>query len=1028
MDFHEKQIAPPKNWEAFERLCLHIFREIWSDPLAEMHGRRGQAQNGVDVYSSPLSENEGRHGLQCKGKDRGYGHIVTLAELKAEIAKAEGFKPALAHWILATTAPRDAVLQAEVRRISDERAKLGLFTVQVLAWEDLQSLVADNPKVIEDFYPEHAFDLKGLVEIIRTLPASDGTDMSRSRLAADEAASHSLGCWSEVTFNATRDLGPALLGQGLGPTDATACPRLVEADQIVQRLEIGYSARLVGSPGAGKSVTAYQAAHDLARRGWRVWRLNDPQASIVPLPPEAQAQKALILIDDAHLMPSSILRSFEEGAIDARRILSTHNVVDRSAQPIGSISLDAKRAVETIAAALLKRRAETLAVVRRADDQVGDGVMDVDLDQRLQNAERASDRPWQFCFILGGGWRRAKEAATNARVAKADIVLALIAARQLGSRDGRATYDDLKRLSVQGDISELELLDAKRWLVANRLVNSDQDLRCPHQQFALKVLEQIIEGEDEAGQQRIVAICRAILLDSAFSLAGAAVLLTELGRMDHFRWRKARLLDCAALKAFKARVWAAESPEDISFAATSLTYLEPFEPGWPRSTLEPHLNQLGGWLSNPRDPSGHGLAGLINNVWNQDEAFAKALIATCDPETFAAAVSGVTPDDTFSVAYLLDRLSLGASDGWRAVFLKALDKRRLLTLPQAWPEDRIWAFVELVKALDSLDHDYALDLLDAGASLLSERFKSAPLNAFSEYHDLLWQVLKVWLPLRTTIKESKRNSREAEIARSIMSAGSPAALAEILSTARRRYLGIVASILAVTRQIDPTRFRHILAKLRWADIEVTIGDGWSNLDHEEINLICIASSVKSTHDQINAVLLRRASEINIVDPRIAVLFPDAALSAYDAGAKINIGRSMTFDWLLAALALHELAQRKAEAAIAVARANLPHMINGFERNQTNTYDDAEVYLQALNDYAPEVLVEGLNALDSRKAEVAWAACLRSGGKPRRAVADLIAAAAKQPGEIAKVAERLQKRFPKAVSAPAANTDDDVGSK
>jgi hypothetical protein len=52
MDAREKQIAPPKSWETFEDLCLALFKAVWRDPNAQKHGRRGQAQAGVDVFGS----------------------------------------------------------------------------------------------------------------------------------------------------------------------------------------------------------------------------------------------------------------------------------------------------------------------------------------------------------------------------------------------------------------------------------------------------------------------------------------------------------------------------------------------------------------------------------------------------------------------------------------------------------------------------------------------------------------------------------------------------------------------------------------------------------------------------------------------------------------------------------------------------------------------------------------------------------------------------------------------------------------
>ncbi len=124
MEFRDKQIAAPRLWETFEDLCLSLFKAIWKDDLAQKHGRNGQPQHGVDVFGSPDGRRGIVHGVQCKGKDQTYGHKATLSELKAEIKKAEGFKPPLEHWVFATTAPKEAELQLAAREISRARASV----------------------------------------------------------------------------------------------------------------------------------------------------------------------------------------------------------------------------------------------------------------------------------------------------------------------------------------------------------------------------------------------------------------------------------------------------------------------------------------------------------------------------------------------------------------------------------------------------------------------------------------------------------------------------------------------------------------------------------------------------------------------------------------------------------------------------------------------------------------------------------------------------------------------------------------
>ena len=71
--------------------------------------------------------------------------------------------------------------------------------------------------------------------------------------------------------------------------------------------------------------------------------------------------------------------------------------------------------------------------VRDVDDRVGDGWLAERLEERAAEAERIAEVPWQFCFILGGGWRRAGQAADAARAAGADLVLAAAAVRRLVS-------------------------------------------------------------------------------------------------------------------------------------------------------------------------------------------------------------------------------------------------------------------------------------------------------------------------------------------------------------------------------------------------------------------------------------------------------------------------------------------------------------------------------------------------------------------------------------------------------------------
>lgn len=141
-------LPPPKSWEEFEEICLSAARLRWDSTNFHMHGRRGQKQDGVDVWGD--DDNDQPVGIQCKNTLDG----VTLKVVTEEVAKAEGFRPALKHLYIATTAQRDASLQADVRTISKDRKASGKFQVHLLFWDDVVNDLAKDDVVVFKHYPQ----------------------------------------------------------------------------------------------------------------------------------------------------------------------------------------------------------------------------------------------------------------------------------------------------------------------------------------------------------------------------------------------------------------------------------------------------------------------------------------------------------------------------------------------------------------------------------------------------------------------------------------------------------------------------------------------------------------------------------------------------------------------------------------------------------------------------------------------------------------------------------------------------------
>ena len=144
-------LPPPRDWQAFEDLCCDLWRELWSYPETQKHGRSGQAQAGVDVVGR---EDGFWVGVQCKHKQGRAG--LTRAEIEEEVGRAKGFAPPLTKLLIATTAPSDVVAQEIARKITEQHGQEGAFPVTIVSWDDIQLHLAGYPGLIAKHYADLA--------------------------------------------------------------------------------------------------------------------------------------------------------------------------------------------------------------------------------------------------------------------------------------------------------------------------------------------------------------------------------------------------------------------------------------------------------------------------------------------------------------------------------------------------------------------------------------------------------------------------------------------------------------------------------------------------------------------------------------------------------------------------------------------------------------------------------------------------------------------------------------------------------
>ena len=73
------QIPAFADWQQFERFCRDLWSKVWENPQLQLHGRKGQAQAGVDIYGDIKRQAGNTGGIQCKQRDAFADNSLTRA-------------------------------------------------------------------------------------------------------------------------------------------------------------------------------------------------------------------------------------------------------------------------------------------------------------------------------------------------------------------------------------------------------------------------------------------------------------------------------------------------------------------------------------------------------------------------------------------------------------------------------------------------------------------------------------------------------------------------------------------------------------------------------------------------------------------------------------------------------------------------------------------------------------------------------------------------------------------------------------
>jgi hypothetical protein len=139
---------PPANEQDFEELCLQVLRTHYDRPHLELYAHRGEKQYGVDIFD-PSGQ---RPNIAAQCKLHNFLKGLRPSTLRQEVSKAKSFYPSIDSYLFLTSAKRTAAAQQAIIAVNREHRSQGLFLVELLTWERIESLLHKYPHVASLFY------------------------------------------------------------------------------------------------------------------------------------------------------------------------------------------------------------------------------------------------------------------------------------------------------------------------------------------------------------------------------------------------------------------------------------------------------------------------------------------------------------------------------------------------------------------------------------------------------------------------------------------------------------------------------------------------------------------------------------------------------------------------------------------------------------------------------------------------------------------------------------------------------------
>ncbi|GAB5407375.1 MAG: hypothetical protein Aurels2KO_56060 [Aureliella sp.] len=851
--------------------------------------------------------------------------------------------------------------------------------------------------------------------------STSGTPLSRSELNdlfakwVGAIAGQAGLLWERVSFERQRGIESAIAGKRLGPADVDACPPFSIRDDVVGELQRSHFFEIVGTPGCGKSITLWQVAkhyHDLGYIVWRPSHFSDCEGLLASIPTDG---KNLLVVDDIQQVAGLFGVRLSEIACGDTKVLIA-STVDKSLSS-EVMCLDPVGSVDQLNSAMIDRREEIMAIVKQHDEQIGDRYGDMSFERRLEDAARQTT-PWQFFWVLRGGWKTAKrEYESLNQFPHVKEIIETISMGQIVTCDAGISSDwllwMLKPYGIGGD----QLLFGIERLRSLGLVIVSDTIRTKHITYANEVLRLAFRSSETNRWATVLENMERAMLSNDRSLRGICWLMDAASQSDARRIHSP-LFSKQMFDQLLTRCLA--ETNDLDWAAGCFGRLNGHFDVSVEETLQ-HKNTIFAWGTSGSSLATYFTSNILNALINDTdrkkhpERFQQVCdsIDQWDVDALIRAVNSLELEGFSSFGHLVNRLSFFNAK-WRSRFFDELDWERLLRIIES--ADATWGYAvgKLAAGLSFLVGSFgetnSLQFIRDIVPFICRATNERPCNLLNELDDVFMSCLE----LAPKFLRGGRvpNSEQLEIATGIANGIDPEKFAAGLVDAHARDMENAARSLSIICEVRPKFLKLLAAQMpsqRFLDSSV---ESWRTQGSELLHLLRFFTTQKTNEPARSWVTQQK----DIIEGRLSVILvgiaPNVAVEKFETGQGILLVERYNHRWGDTFFAIVSLYQYDHEKCQVIVRAHLGQLEVAMYRLDLCPLTDFMRVFRALHQISPELFedfVARLN-LSHPVAQKTLEQLRRSQPRELKAYRRLAKIGMRLNGAIAELASELMKRL------------------